>query len=93
MICTGVVHYVVQINLDPPVMRFRNQAVEITFCAEFRIHFRVVCHIISVVRHAGVDGGEPDSFHAQLVDIVQFLGNAVQISIPVSVTVGKGVDQ
>lgn len=43
-------------------MRFRNQTVEITFCAEFRIHFRVVCHIISVVRHAGVDGESQIAF-------------------------------
>ena len=88
-----MVHYVVQINLDAPVVGFRNQTVEVAFCAELRIDFGVVCDVISMIRHTGVDGREPKGFHAQLVEIVQLLGDAIQVSISVSVAVGEGIDQ
>ena len=93
VVLARVVQHVVQVNLDVPVVRLRQQAVQVGQRAQARVDGGVVRHVIAVVGHGGVDGREPQGADAQLLQVVQLVGQAAQVAPAVAVAVCKGVDQ
>ena len=56
------------------------------------IDFGMVCHIIAVIGHGRMDGGEPEGCHSEAVDVIQLVNESVEVAVFVTVFVCKGVN-
>ena len=54
--------------------------------------FGMVCHIIAVIGHGRMDGGEPEGCHSEAVDVIQLVNESVEVAVFVTVLVCKGVN-
>ena len=64
----------------------RNQFVHIVHRAEARVDVVIVGNVIALIRERrAVDRGEPDDIDTELLEIVQFADNALQIADAVAV--------
>ena len=64
---------------------------EVVHGAQIGVNGHVVGHIVAVVaQRAGVEGQQPQAVHAQILQVVQFPGQARKIALAVAVAVCKG---
>ena len=52
----------------------------------------MVCHIIAVIGHGRMDGGEPEGCHSEAVDVIQLVNESVEVAVFITVFVCKGVN-
>ena len=91
----GVVEHHVQHQFDAALLGFGRKPVKVLHSAVAGINVVIVLHIVAVILLRGnEEGSHPDIIRSQLLNIVQFLRNTVQISqsIPVGVIKGFGID-
>jgi hypothetical protein len=71
-------------------LRLGHQPVEVGQRAVLRIDVLVVGDVVAEVHlRRGIDGRQPDRVHAQFLQVVQPLGDAVQIADAVAVRILK----
>jgi hypothetical protein len=82
-------------DAQPPLVRPRDERVEIGERAEHRVDIARIRHVVAAVGHRGTEERrEPQRFDAQLDEVVQALPNADQVADAVAVPVGEaaGID-
>jgi len=90
VLVAGVVHHKVQDDLDVALLGFADQAVEVFERAVLRVHRAIVTDVVAEVHlRRGEHRRQPDGVHTKLLQVIQMLGDAVQIARAVVVTVGK----
>ena len=80
-------------DVDVAFVRFIQEILEIIHCAIFGVDGIIVEHVVAVIGGGGVDGHQPDGVDAQILKIVQFLGDAIKVTDAVGVSVVKGTDK
>ena len=95
MLIGGMVHH--QIHDQPHIapVHLGQQLFKILHGTEFRHYLVVITYIVAIVVIGRiVDGGQPQSIHAQLFQIIQFADDSLQIpdSVPVAVAEAPGVN-
>ena len=93
MALAAVVEHIIQVNLDTLFMCLGQQFLEIVHGAQLGMDTEIIGDIIAVVGIGRMDGAQPQGRHAQFIQIVQVLGNALDVAPAVSVAVGEGVHQ
>ena len=84
----GVIGHDVHDYLDAGLMRGFGHGVEVVHGAQSRVDVAVVDHVVAAVRQiGGVERGEPDGVHAEVLQVVHFLGNAGDVADAVAVNV------
>lgn len=73
-------------------MSLGDEVFEVGERAVVGIDGHVVDDVVAVLRIAGVDGQQPDARHAQVVEIIEFGRDAVQVADAVAVAVGERTD-
>ncbi len=90
MLVRGVVHHHVHDDADVALVGLGDQAVEVGEGAVLRIDVLVVGDVVAEVDlRRGIDGREPDGVDAELLQIVEALGDAVQVADAVAVGILK----
>ena len=92
MVAAGVVQHIVHVDADAFLSGLVDQLLEVGFRAEPGIDDVVVDDIVAVVGHGGLDRREPEGAHAQALEVIQMLGDALEIAPAVPVGVGEAVD-
>ena len=91
MLCGGVVEHHVQHQADAAPVRFADKLLQILHRAVARVNGTVVGHIIAVVALGrGEERRQPEIVNAQVGEVVQFRGDALQIAEAVTVRVHEG---
>ena len=91
MLGGGVVEHHVQHQADAALVRFADKLLQILHRAVARVNGTVVGHIIAVVALGrGEERRQPEIVNAQVGEIVQFRGDALQIAEAVTVRVHEG---
>ena len=88
VLVAGVVDHQVHQHLHAPLMGTVQHFFEGFHAAEFRGDVHVVGNVIAAVcAGGGIDGGEPDAVHTQLLQVVQFFVDTPQVAHAVTVAV------
>ena len=86
----GVVDHKVHEHAQAAVVGLLQNALEDLEVAEVRVDVHVVGDVVAPVRvRGGVERREPDRIHAQTLDVVEPVQNAVEIADPVAVAVAE----
>ena len=81
-----MVEYHVEHKLDVVLFRFLDQSIDILHGAEHGIDGKVIRDVVSIVVHRGSEKGcDPEVIYSQILQIIQFLPDSVDISDPVPV--------
>lgn len=67
------------------LLKLCQQRFEILERAQLGMHVEIVCHVVAMVACGGVMWVEPKRVHAQRLDVVQLLANAVQVANAIAV--------
>ena len=90
MLVGSVVHDHVHDDADVALSGFGHEAVEVGGFAVLRIDVAKVGDVVAEVHlRRGIDGREPDGVDAEFLEVVEALGNAVQVADTVAVGVLK----
>ena len=72
-------------------MSFIHQVFEIIQRAIGGVDAVIIGDIVAVIlQRGGVDGQQPDAVHPQVLEVIQLLGQAGQVAVPIAVAVAKG---
>ena len=86
----GVVQHLVQINLQPKVMRFGDHSVKIVQSAKHRVYVTVIDDVIATVDHGRhIDWRQPNRIHAKVCNLIQPPRNSRQIAGPAAIGILK----
>jgi hypothetical protein len=72
---------------------FRYKIFEIIHSSILRIDFIIICNIVTVIRRGWVNGHQPDGVDSKRLDVIQFLGDTIEIADPISIGVVKRADE
>jgi hypothetical protein len=91
MLIGGVIQHEVQDDADVPFVGCGEEGFEVVQCAVFRGDVAVVRDVVAAVP---VWGGEmrrePNGVHAEVFEVVEFFGDALEVADAVAVPIGKG---
>jgi hypothetical protein len=68
---------------------FGEQVAEVVHCAVLAVDCEIINHIVAVIGGRGVNGHEPDGVYAQALQVVEIVGDAVEVADAVPVTVAE----
>ena len=80
-------------DADVALVSFVQQVLEIIHRPVFGIDTVIIDDVVSMIRRGGVDRHEPDGIDAERFEIIQFLGDAVEIADAVVVAVVERADE
>ena len=89
----GMIQHKVHVDGDALGMGGVNEALEVLLGAVERVQSGIVVHLVTVITARGMGRRQPQGRHAQTVQVVQLVLNALEVSHAVSVRVGKAVDE
>src|SRR6185369_1619653 len=89
----GVIHHEIQDHLDAAPVRLGDQAVEIGPCAVVRIDRLVIGGVVAVVARRLEDRHEPEGVDAEVAQIIELRGQALEIADAVAVRVGEAAHE
>ncbi len=95
MLVRGVVHHHVHDDADLPLFGFGHQPVEIRHGAVLGIDRLVVGNVVTeIYLGRGIDGRQPDGVDAQALEVIEPLGDSVEVADTVAVRVleAAGID-
>jgi len=91
MLVGGMVDDQIHDDLQPALMGFGEQLVHIFQCAEQRIDVLIVGDVVAVVVLRGFeDRGQPQHIHAEVGEIIEPAGDALQVADAIAVGVLEG---
>ena len=93
VVVAGVVQDEVGDDMDVPLLALGHQLLEVGHGAVLGIDVIVVPNVILVVGLTGMDGHEPDTVDAQLLEVVQLGDDTLQVTNAVTVGVAEGIDE
>ena len=83
----GVVHHVVHVDTDVVLVGLGYELLEVVQGAVAPVHRLIVGYVVAVIALGGLDRAEPQGGNAELVEVVQFGDQALEVSVAVPVAV------
>ncbi len=86
----GVIHHKIQNHSNVALLTFAHQVIEILHRSVHRINRLIVRHVVSEIHlRRRETRRDPDGVHAEILQVIQFRGDAVQVADPIVVAVRK----